>query len=57
MRKLMVFNSMSLDGFIADANGDMSWAHKQDEEWNSFVAGNASGDGVLVFGRRTYDMR
>jgi len=56
MRKLMVFNSMSLDGFIADGKGDMSWAHKQDEEWNSFVAGNASGDGVLVFGRKTYDM-
>ena len=56
MRKLMVFNSMSLDGFIADGEGDMSWAHKQDEEWNSFVAGNASGEGVLVFGRRTYDM-
>lgn len=56
MRKLVVFNSMSLDGFIADSNGDMSWAHKQDQEWNSFVAGNASGDGVLVFGRKTYDM-
>ena len=56
MRKLMVFNSMSLDGFIADGTGDMSWAHKQDEEWNSFVASNASGEGVLVFGRRTYDM-
>jgi dihydrofolate reductase len=56
MRKLMVFNSMSLDGFIADANGDMSWAHKQDEEWNSFVAGNARSDGVLVLGRSTYDM-
>jgi dihydrofolate reductase len=56
MRKLMVFNSMSLDGFIASSSGDMSWAHKQDEEWNSFVAGNASGEGVLVFGRKTYDM-
>jgi dihydrofolate reductase len=56
MRKLMVFNSMSLDGFIADGKGDMSWAHKQDQEWNSFVAGNASGEAVLVFGRRTYDM-
>jgi dihydrofolate reductase len=56
MRKLMVFNSMSLDGFIADGKGDMSWAHQQDEEWNSFVAGNAGSDGVLVFGRRTYDM-
>ena len=56
MRKLMVFNSMSLDGFIADNKGDMSWAHRQDEEWNSFMAGNASGEGVLVFGRRTYEM-
>lgn len=56
MRKLMVFNSMSLDGFIADSNGDMSWAHKQDQEWNSFMAGNASGEGVLVFGRKTYEM-
>src|SRR5262249_37008578 len=56
MRKLMVFNSMSLDGFIADSKGDMSWAHRQDEEWNSFVAGNASGEGVLVFGPKTYDM-
>ena len=56
MRKLMVFNSMTLDGFIADVNGEMSWAHKQDAEWNSFVAGNASGEGVLVFGRKTYEM-
>jgi dihydrofolate reductase len=56
MRKLIVFNMMSLDGFIADSKGDMSWAHKHDEEWNSFVAGNASGEGVLVFGRVTYDM-
>jgi len=56
MRKLMVFNSMSLDGFIADSKGDMSWAHQQDQEWNSFVAGNASGQAVLVFGRKTYEM-
>ena len=56
MAKLMVFNSMSLDGFIADADGDMSWAHQQDDEWNSFVAGNASGRGVLVFGLKTYDL-
>src|SRR5215467_296712 len=56
MRKLTVFNAMSLDGFIADSQGDMSWAHRQDAEWNSFVSGNASGQGVLVFGRKTYDM-
>jgi len=41
MRRLVVFNAMSLDGFIADAKGDMSWAHQQDEEWSSFAAANA----------------
>jgi len=56
MRRLTVFNAMSPDGFIADSTGDMSWAHRQDQEWNSFVRGNASGEGVLVFGRKTYDM-
>jgi dihydrofolate reductase/predicted enzyme related to lactoylglutathione lyase len=34
----------------------MSWAHKQDAEWNSFVEGNASGGGVLLFGRITYEL-
>lgn len=56
MRKLMVFNQVSLDGFIADAKGDMSWAHKNDAEWNSFVAENASGESEMLFGRITYEM-
>ena len=56
MQKLAVFNHVSLDGYFVDANGDMSWAKAdhQDEEWNAFVADNASGGGVLVFGRITY---
>jgi dihydrofolate reductase len=57
MPKLSVFNNVSLDGYFTDANGDMSWAHRQDPEWLEFVAGNASGGrGTLVFGRVTYDM-
>jgi dihydrofolate reductase len=56
MRKVFVFNMVSLDGYFVDAKGDMSWAHKNDEEWNTFVSGNASGNGVLVFGRVTYQM-
>ena len=56
MRKLIVFNMVSLDGFFVDGKGDMSWAHKQDAEWNAFVSGNASGSGVLVFGRITYQL-
>jgi dihydrofolate reductase len=34
----------------------MSWAHKQDAEWNAYVQGNASGGGELLFGRITYEM-
>ncbi|MGC0772010.1 MAG: dihydrofolate reductase family protein [Candidatus Acidiferrum sp.] len=56
MRKLVVFNMLSLDGYFVDGKGDMSWAHKHDAEWNAFVNENASGSGVLVFGRITYQL-
>ena len=57
MRKLSVFNQVTLDGYFTDANGDMSWAHKHDAEWTAFVAENAtSDDGPLLFGRITYEM-
>src|SRR5215475_14988027 len=58
MRKLIVFNHISLDGYFVDANGSMAWAKmdNNDAEYNAFVAGNASGDGTLLFGRVTYDL-
>jgi dihydrofolate reductase len=56
MRRIFVFNMVSLDGYFVDGKGDMSWAHKNDEEWNTFVSGNASGNGTLLFGRVTYEM-
>jgi dihydrofolate reductase len=56
MRRLMVFNNVSLDGYIADENGDMSWAHSQDPEWAAFTSENASGQAEMLFGRRTYEL-
>ncbi|WP_295796274.1 dihydrofolate reductase family protein [Mucilaginibacter sp.] len=58
MRKLTVFNHISLDGYFVSANGDMSWAHRgsDDPEYQAFVSGNASGDSEMLFGRVTYDM-
>jgi dihydrofolate reductase len=59
MRKISVFNQISLDGYFTDAKGDMSWAHEgsDDPEWKAWVAGNAStGDGTLLFGRVTYQL-
>jgi dihydrofolate reductase len=56
MRKLVVFNHVTLDGYFVDMNGDMSWAHKNDAEWKTFAEGNAKGDGPLLFGRITYEL-
>jgi dihydrofolate reductase len=58
MRKLVVFNNITLDGYFTGADGDFGWAHAgpPDPEFDAFVAGNASGDGHLLFGRRTYDL-
>ena len=57
MRKLTVFETISLDGYFTDRSGDMSWAHKSDPEWVEFSSSNAqSGDGALLFGRKTYEM-
>ncbi len=58
MRRLIVFNSVSLDGYFTDVNGDMSFARndRPDPEWDAFGAGNASGGGVFVFGRKTYEL-
>ncbi len=58
MRKLAVFNNVSLDGYFTDKNNDMSWAHRDpnDAEWNAFTVENAKGGGVLLFGRVTYDL-
>ena len=56
MARLSSFMTVSLDGYFADANGDMRWAHNADPEFNEFVAGNARSGGVLVFGRVTYQM-
>jgi dihydrofolate reductase len=58
MRKLIVFNNVSLDGYFTGVNGDLSWVdkNKQDAEWNAFVEDNAKGGGMLLFGRITYEM-
>ena len=58
MRRLRVFESISVDGYFTDANGDMSWAHvgREDAEYADWVSANASTGGDLLFGRKTYEM-
>ena len=58
MRRLSVFNNVTLDGYFTAENGDFSWAHSgnEDAEFNAFIADNASGGGQLLFGRVTYQI-
>lgn len=58
MRKLIVFNHISLDGYFTDSKGDMSFANNAtpDPEWDAFVKSNAGNGGTLVFGRITYQL-
>jgi len=58
LRRLVVFNNVSLDGYFVDMNGDMSWAKNPipDAEWDAFGAENAKGGGTLLFGRVTYEL-
>jgi dihydrofolate reductase len=57
MRRLTMFNNLTLDGFFTDRNGTIGWAHQRqpDEESNAFVTENASSGGALVLGRITYE--
>jgi dihydrofolate reductase len=56
MRKLRVFESISVDGYFTDGSGSVGWAYAvpQDAEFTAWVSGNASGGGDLLFGRKTY---
>jgi dihydrofolate reductase len=57
-RKLRAFMEISVDGYYCDLHGNMNFAHKppDDSEWQTFVAGNVKGEGILLFGRTTYEM-
>jgi dihydrofolate reductase len=58
MRKLSVFNQVSIDGYFTSRDGDVGWTHQDDgdPEFEEFTEGNASGGGALIFGRKTYEM-
>ncbi|MBZ9738680.1 dihydrofolate reductase family protein [Mesorhizobium sp. CO1-1-4] len=58
MRKVRVFNSVSIDGYFSAGDGDYQWAHEgaNDPELAEFTKSNAQGENALVFGRVTYDV-
>jgi dihydrofolate reductase len=56
MRKLMVYNFVTLNGYFKGPNGDISWAKHGSEEEQKYAAENLKSGGTLLFGRVTYEM-
>jgi dihydrofolate reductase len=55
MRKVILFNLMSLDGFFEGPDHNLDW-HNVDEEFNEFAIEQLDATAGLMFGRRTYEM-
>jgi dihydrofolate reductase len=55
MQKLSVFNLITLDGYFAGPNGDISW-HMADDEFQEFAEKNSNSGNTLLFGRITYEL-
>ena len=55
MRKLIVFNAITLDGYFEGLNHDISW-HVVDEEFNDFSIAQLHEVDTILFGRVTYEM-
>lgn len=55
MRKLIVFNMITLDGFFEGPNHTIDW-HTVDEEFNQFAINQLKEADALLFGRVTYDL-
>lgn len=55
MRKVIMFNMITLDGFFEGKNKwDIGW-HQVDEEFNEFAIDQLQHAGGLIFGRVTYE--
>lgn len=55
MRKIIVFENVSLDGFMAGPNGELDWATRDDEIARDSQA-RQEPTGHFLFGRVTYEM-
>lgn len=55
MRKLFLFDLMSLDGYFEGLNRDISW-HNVDAEFNEYAVGMLNSVDMLLFGRVTYEL-
>jgi dihydrofolate reductase len=55
MRKLIMFNLITLDGLFAGPNGEIDW-HNVDDEFHEFAINQLDSADGLLFGRVTYQL-
>jgi dihydrofolate reductase len=55
MRKVILFNLITLDGYFEGLNSDISW-HRVDNEFNQFAIEQLESTDGLIFGRKTYEL-
>lgn len=55
MRKIIVSEMISADGYFAGPHGELDW-HNVDAEFNAFADAQLEKADTLIFGRKTYDL-
>jgi dihydrofolate reductase len=55
MRSIHLYVMLSLDGYFEGPNHDLSW-HNVDDEFNKFAIEQLRETGLILFGRRTYQL-
>jgi dihydrofolate reductase len=55
MRRIVMFNRVSADGYFAGPDGNLNWVVPE-EELDKGIATGLHDTGTILFGRRTYDM-
>lgn len=56
MRKLIMKMSVSLDGFVADCNGQKDWVFQTgDEESLAWSVDNIRQAGLIIMGRKSFE--
>lgn len=57
MRRIVVFNNVTVDGFFAGPHGEIDWFKAdRDPEYDEFSRAQSKTGGALIFGRTTYQM-
>jgi dihydrofolate reductase len=55
MRKIIVYNLVTVDGLFAGPNGEIDW-HNYDDEMGTYSLEQMKSLGALIFGKTTYEL-